>query len=80
MNKRKYRVLTECFTLSDTIRASHLLFKDLQEERTDIQKIVFYLFLQTNELGAVRGNDPNTGDIGYGLRYIPRNTQNNELE
>lgn len=73
MPKEKYRRAVDCFRLSDKIRAKHLLYKDFQDERTDINKFVFYLFLQQNELQAKYGKDEN-GDIGYGLAYVPKDS------
>ena len=73
---KKYRPIKECFELNEDIRANHLLFEDFQAERTDIKKLIFYIFLQENELGAVKGIDPSTGDIGYGLKYVPKEVQN----
>lgn len=69
VEKKDFRPARECFKLSDKIRASHELFNDFQQERTDIQKFIFYLWLQDNELGAKRGKDEN-GNLGYGLEFV----------
>ncbi len=44
----KYRPINDCFKLSDKIRAQHLLFEDFKQERGDIQKFIFYLWLGEN--------------------------------
>lgn len=72
----EYRPLNKCFEQCDTIRAQHLLWVDLLQERTDLHrgdirhKIAFYMWLDKNELEAVRGKDAN-GDLGLGLRFVP---------
>jgi hypothetical protein len=65
-----YRQARQCFELSDKITACHKLFEDFQQERTDIQKMIFYIWLDQNELKANRGKDSN-GNFGYGLKFIP---------
>jgi len=70
----KYRPVAECFELTDKIRASHLLFDDFKDERTDIQKFVFYTWLMDNKMGAKVGKDEN-GDMGYSLKYISNTPQ-----
>lgn len=67
--KQKYRPVAECFSRSDKIRAQHLLYEDFQQERTDIEKLVFYLWLQENSMQATRGTDEN-GYLGFALQYI----------
>lgn len=65
-----FRPVNDCFEKSDTIRAQHLLYEDFKQERTDINKFIFYLWLQDNPLEAKRGKDEK-GNLGYGLKYIP---------
>lgn len=65
-----YRKVNDCFKISKKIRAQHELFNDFLNERKDIQKFIFYLWLQENELKAKYGKDEN-GNIGYGLEYVP---------
>ncbi len=65
-----YRNVNDCFKLSDKIKAQHELYEDFKNERTDIQKFVFYLWLQKNELKAKYGKDHN-GNLGYGLEFVP---------
>lgn len=65
----KYRPIKDCFKLDKNIRAQHLLFEDFKEERTDIAKFHFYLWLQDNEFKAPYGKDEK-GNFGYGLKYI----------
>ena len=67
----QFRPVNDCFKKSENIRAQHNLFKDFKQERTDILKFYFYIWLQKNELKADYGKDEN-GDIGYGLEYIPK--------
>lgn len=64
-----YRPIKECFIKSEEIRASHLLYTDFLQERSDISKFIFYLWLNENELGVKHGKDFN-GNLGYGLKYI----------
>jgi hypothetical protein len=65
-----YRKINDCFKRSDTIRPDHLLYKDFLQERTDISKFIFYIWVQKNELKARRGK-ADSGDLGHGLEYIP---------
>ncbi len=65
-----YRPVKECFKKSDKVRAQHLLFNDFKQERTDIKKFFFYVWLNENELKATFGKDEK-GDVGYGLEYVP---------
>ncbi len=72
----EYRPIADCFERSDAIRAKHLLWADLQQERTDIAesgqyKMAFYMWLDRNELGAAVGKDEE-GNLGYGLKFIPK--------
>lgn len=64
-----YRPASECFRKSDVIRANHLLFEDFKQERNDISKFIFYLWLNSNELGAKFGKDEK-GNLGYGLEFV----------
>lgn len=73
-DQKKYRPAQDCFELSDDIRCMHLLYDDFKHERTDISKFVFYLWLHENKLGAKYGKSK-SGNIGYGLKYIAKNTQ-----
>lgn len=73
-NEVKYRPARECFKVVEGIRASHLLYKDFMQERTDMGKLPFYIWLQENELKAKRGQDEN-GWFGYGLEYVPKPDQ-----
>lgn len=63
-----YRPALECFEEADECRASHLLFEDFQQERTDIPKFVFYLFL-LNEYSHLFGIAPD-GNSGYKIKFI----------
>ena len=65
-----YRPVNECFKVSDEIRANHVLFEDFKQERRDVIKFTFYMWLQENQLKAKRGKDKN-GNFGYGLEYVP---------
>ena len=65
-----YRPINNCFKTSDKIRAQHELFEDFKQERQDVQKFIFYLWLQENKLKAKYGKDEK-GNIGYGLEYVP---------
>lgn len=65
-----YRPVNDCFELCDEIRANHLLFADFQNERKDITKFIFYLWILRNEKGAKKGKDENEC-MGLGLRFIP---------
>jgi len=70
MKITKYRPVNDCFKTSEKIKAQHELFEDFKQERKDVAKLHFYLWLQINELKADYGKDDN-GNIGYGLEYIP---------
>ena len=65
----KYRPVNECFKTTNKVRASHLLYEDFLEERTDVSKFIFYLWLFQNDLGAIRGKDKD-GNAGYALEFI----------
>lgn len=65
----KYRSVGTCFVKSDIIRAQHLLYDDFLNERKDIVKFIFYIWLNENELQAKFGKDEN-GDFGWGLEFI----------
>lgn len=73
--KNPYRRINDCFKKSDTIRAQHVLFDDFKQERTDVMKFTFYLWLGKNELQTNRGKDEN-GNLGFGLEYIPKQISN----
>lgn len=66
-----YRPASQCFEISDTIRAAHHLYEDFTQERKDINKFTFYLWLNQNQLNAKRGKDEN-GNFGYGLKYVEK--------
>lgn len=66
------RPFKECFELSDTIRAQHLLFQDYLKEDSNARKFIFYLALKENGLRAKYGKDKANGCIGYGLAYVER--------
>jgi hypothetical protein len=65
-----YRKINDCFKISETIRAKHLLYEDFKQERIDITKFIFYLWLQENQLKAKIGKDEN-GYLGHGLEFVP---------
>lgn len=67
----KYRPINQCFKKSNKIRAQHLLYDDFKQERKDISKFIFYLWLNDNELKAKRGNDEE-GAFGWGLEYVAK--------
>jgi hypothetical protein len=67
----EFRPVHECFEISDEIRAQHNLYEDFKQERTDIKKFIFYLWLHENPLNAKYGKD-NSGSFGYGLKFIPK--------
>ena len=66
-----YRRATDCFRESDKVRAAHLLYEDFRQERTDIPKLIFYIFMQENYMGLI-GEDPDNRCTGYALEFIPK--------
>lgn len=66
--------LEEHFEKTDIIRAQHLLWEDVLKKRPDLKgirnKMGFYMLLDKNPWGAVRGKDAR-GDLGLGLRFVP---------
>jgi hypothetical protein len=64
-----YRKGLDLWEESETVRCSHLLFEDLQQERTDITKFIFYIFLLQN-YRHLRGKSKE-GNLGYRLKYVP---------
>jgi ferritin len=71
MSDQVYRPAKECFKETDTPRAAHLLFQDFQDERTDIGKLPFYMFLQET-YPTLRGIDSSNNCLGYKLQYISK--------
>ena len=65
----KHRPVKECFCLSEEITPMHILYNDFLQERNDISKFWFYVWLEKNELKASRGKAKD-GNLGYGLMYI----------
>lgn len=66
--KSEFRPVIECFELCDKIRPSHLLYNDFLQERKDVPKMHFYIWLEKNELKAKRGK-ADDGNLGFGIKY-----------
>ena len=64
-----YREGLDMWEESDTVRCSHLLYEDLKQERTDIPKFHFYLFLIDNYRHLY--GKSKAGNMGYKLKYKP---------
>ena len=71
---RGIRPAGECFELCDTIWPRDSLYGAFLKERTDIDKFVFYLWLDDHakKIGAKYGIDKHEGNAGWGLKFIPR--------
>jgi hypothetical protein len=65
----EFRKGLDMWEVSDEVRCSHLLYEDLKQERTDIRKFHFYIFLLEN-YSHLRGKSE-AGNLGYKLKWKP---------
>lgn len=67
----EYRKGLDMWEESKDVRCSHLLFEDLKKERTDINKMTFYIWLQEN-YKHLKGKSKE-GNLGYKIKWKPLN-------
>jgi len=68
----RYRPVADCFEPCEVCRPAHLLYEDFLAERADMPKFMLYLYFQENF--AHRFGKAASGDTGYKIRFVPKET------
>ena len=73
----KFRPLEECFEVSETVTAQHILFKDYAVEVPMCPKVFFYIVME-KVYGRACEKDT-SGLLGFKLKFKPKTNPNMEL-